>query len=133
MSKSYNFASTKRTSTSLENTWWVSIEANIEVVKDFRYLGAHSTSGTTNRSLTICKRWDKAIQQLRKPKCCLATAEAKAKAIVVKVYAIALYGIEAAGITTSKVAQLTAAAIDVFRSRNDTHTQRRLILRSFSG
>lgn len=120
-SKSHNFASTKRASRWLKNIWWSSIEANIEVVKDFRHLGAHLTSGTTTRSQTICKRWEKTMKQLRRLKFCLATAEAKAKAIVVKVYAVAFYGIEAAEITIAKVAQLTAAVIDVFRTRNDTH------------
>ena len=62
------------------------------------------------------------MQQLRRLKFRLATAEAKAKAIFVKVLAVVLYGIEAAGITIAKVAQLTAAVIEVFRSRNDTHT-----------
>ena len=91
------------------------------MANDFRYLGAHLTSGTTTRSPTICKRWGKAIQQLRQLKFCLATAEAKIKAIVLKVYVVVFYGIEAVEITIDTVAQLTAAMIGVFRSRSDTH------------
>ena len=45
-SKSYNFANAKQTTRWLQETWWSNIEANIEVVKDFRYLGAHLTSGS---------------------------------------------------------------------------------------
>ena len=60
-------------------------------------------------------------KQLRKLKYTPATIKAKAKAIVAKVYAVAFYGIEAAKVATSKVNQLTAAVIDVFRSRNDSH------------
>ena len=59
------------------------------------------------------------MQQLRKPKFCLATVEAKAKTVVVEVYVVAFYGVEAVEITTAKVVQLIAAVIDVFRSRND--------------
>ena len=61
------------------------------------------------------------MQQLRKLKYCPATVEAKAKAIATKTFAAAFYGIEAAEIATAKVAQPTAAVIDVFRSRNNFH------------
>ena len=47
--------------------------------------------------------------------------EAKANAILVKVYAAAFHGLETAEIPTARVAQLTAAVIDVSRSRNDAH------------
>ena len=59
--KSYNFASTVAATTWLKNTWWEHISAKTDVVKDFRYLGAHLTSGTTTRSPTICKRRGKAV------------------------------------------------------------------------
>ena len=119
--KSYDFASDPIAVNWLRKTWWVKIEQQIEVVKDFRYLGAHLSSGATVKSPTLCKRWDKAIQQLRRLKHCPASVEAKAKAIAAKTYASAFYGIEAASIAIAKINQLTAAAIDVFRSRNDKH------------
>ena len=59
------------------------------------------------------------MQQLRKLRYCLATVEAKAKAILSKVYAAAFYGIEAAEGPAADGASLTAAIIDVFWSRND--------------
>ena len=119
--KSYNFASTQVATRWLQETWWPHIGNYIEVVKDFRYLGAHLSTRASTRSPTLNKRWDKASQQLRKLKYCPATVEAKAKAIATKTFAAAFYGIEAAEIATAKVAQLTAAVIDVFRSRNDFH------------
>ena len=44
-----------------------------------------------------------------------ATPEAKVKAIHAKVYASAMYGIEAAEVTPAKTAALAASIIDVFR------------------
>ena len=97
------------------------IKAKIEVVKVFRYLRAHPTTKNAVASSTIDKRWDKAMQQLRKLRYCPASVEAKAKAILAKVYAAAFYGIEAAEAPVAKIATLIAAIIDVFRSRNDNH------------
>ena len=76
------------------------------------------TSKNAAASPAINKRWDKAMQQLRKLKYCSATVEAQAKAILAKVYAAAFYGVEAAEVPAAKVAQLTLAVIDVFRSRS---------------
>ena len=92
----------------------IRIYAHIEVVKDFRYLGAHLTTGSKVTSPTIDTRWDKAIQQLRRLRYCPATVEAKAKAILAK-------AVEAAEVSVARIAALTAAVIDVFRYRNDTH------------
>ena len=119
--KSYNFASTTAATKWLNDTLWPEINDSIEVVEDFRYLGAHITSGQTLRSKTLHSRWDKAVQQLRRLKYTPATIEAKAKAILTKTYAVAFYGIEAAEIATDKVNHLAAVVIDVFRSRNDMH------------
>ena len=119
--KSYNFASTKVATKLLNDTLWPEINDNIEVVEDFRYLGAHLISGQTLRSKTLHSRWDKAVQQLRRLKYTPATIEAKAKTILSKTYAVAFYGIEAAEIATDKVNHLAAVVIDVFRSRNDMH------------
>lgn len=120
-SESYNFASNQTATMWLNRTWLSNIGLNIEVVKDVRYLGAHLTPGSTANSPTINKRWGKAIQQLRKLKFCPATVEANAKAVLVKVYAVAFYGIDAAEIRTSRIAQFTAAVVDVFRSKTDAH------------
>ena len=94
-SRSYNFATNRKATRWLNRTWWNDIGSKIEVVKDSRYLGAHLTTGPTAISPTINKRWGQAIQQLRKLKFCPAAVEAKAKGILVKVYAVAFYGIEA--------------------------------------
>ena len=67
------------------------------------------------------KRWDKAKQQLAKLRFCPAKAEATVRVIHSKIYAGALYGVEAASATPAKVASLTVAVGDVFKSRNNNH------------
>ena len=119
--KSYNFASTAGANKWLADTWWEGIRAKIEVVKDFRYLGAHLTSGRTCASSTLHKRWEKAYVQLKKLRYIPASTAAKLAAIRTKIYAAAMYGVEAAEIAPAKIASMTAAVIDVFKSRNDNH------------
>ena len=75
---------------------WKHIGTKIEVIKDFRYLGAHVTTRQTPTSATMDDRWEKAMVQLKKLRTCPATVEAKAGIILAKTYAAALYGIEAA-------------------------------------
>ena len=91
------------------------------MITDFRYLGAHLTTRHAANSSTLDKRWDKAKQQLRKLRYCPAKAEAKTRAIISKVYSGAMCGVEAASASPVKVASLTAAVIDVFKSRNNNH------------
>ena len=68
----------------------------------------------------------KAKPQFRKLRFCPAKAEAKAKVILSKIYAGAFYGVEAAGASPAKVASLTVAVIDVFKSRNNNHNANQL-------
>ena len=117
--KSYNFASCKKARSWLKNTLWKHIDSGIEVIQDFRYLGAHLTSAKATCSSTLDKRWGKTTQQLRKLRYCPATAEAKAKVILAKVYAAAMYGVEAAQASPQKMAKLAAAVIDAFKNKND--------------
>ena len=60
-------------------------------------------------------------QQLRRLRYCPANAETKVRVILANVYAGALYGVEAAQATPQKVAKLSAAVIDAFKSRNNNH------------
>ena len=119
--KSYNFASCKKARGWLRTTLWKRIDSGIEVIQDFRYLGARLTSAKATCSSTLDKRWGKAIQQLRKLRYCPATAEAKAKVILAKVYAAAMYGVEAAQASPLKMANLAATVIDAFKSKNNNH------------
>jgi len=119
--KSYNFASTVAANKWLADTWWEGIGAKIEVVKDFRYLGAHLSSGRTCISSTLQKRWERAYVQLKKLRYIPATTRAKLAAIRTKVFAAAMYGVEAAEIAPAKMASMSAAVIDVFKSKNDNH------------
>jgi hypothetical protein len=81
---------------------WKHIESGIEVIADFRYLGAHLTTRQATSSSTLDKRSDKAKQQLRRLRHCPASTEAKAKVILAKVYAGAMYGVEAASASPKK-------------------------------
>ena len=120
--KSFNFASKSLYTNWLKQTEWEHIgKKNIDVVKDFRYLGAHLSSRASLRSPTLDKRLDQAIQQLKRLKFCPATAEAKAHAIAAKIYSGALYGVEAAALGTAALVSLSTAVIDVFRSRNNIY------------
>jgi len=119
--KSYNFGSCLKARNWLKETIWEHIDSSIHVIADFRYLGAHLTTRQATNSSTMDKRWDKAKQQLKKLRFCPAKAEAKVRVIHSKIYAGALYGVEAPGATPAKVASLTAAVVDVFKSRNNNH------------
>ena len=90
---SYNFASSPVAEKWLRDTGWNEINNSIEVVEDFRYLGAHLRTRATARSPALMNRWDKTLQQLQRLKICPATAEMKARATVAKIYAGAFYGI----------------------------------------
>ena len=63
----------------------------------------------------------KAYAQLKRLRYCPASVDTKARAIAAKVYAGAFYGVEAAQVTPAKLAKMSAAVIDVFRSRNNSH------------
>ena len=121
--KSYNFASHIKAREWLKHTLWSKIGQGIEVtvVNDFRYLGAHLSARASLKSTTLTKRVQQALQQLKRLRTCPATPTAKARAIITKIYAVALYGIEASSITTAELNTMTAAVINVFRTRNDSH------------
>ena len=104
-SKSYNFASDSKAAKWLQATTWDHIEAKIDVVTDFRYLGAHLTTRQSPTSSTMEARWDKALNQLKRLRYVPATAEAKVGIIIAKTYAAALYGIEAARVQPVKIAR----------------------------
>ena len=89
----------------LDRTWWGHIKAKIEVVKDLRYRGAHLTPRSSVTSTTVDKRWETTMQQLWKLRFCPAIVEAKAEAILAKVYAAAFYDIEAAEVRVAKIAK----------------------------
>ena len=119
--KSYNFASTREGKAWLKDTWWSGVRSKIEAVDDFRYLGAHLTTKMNCISSTLEKRWAKAQTQLKKLRYAQVSHEMKVRVIEAKVYAAAMYGIEAAEVIITKVAKLTAEVVDAFRSRNNDH------------
>ena len=120
-SKSYNFATTELGRKWLAGTWWKKIQSNIEVVKDMRYLGGHlSTTAKLSRA-TIEARCEAGLMQLTKLRHVNAASGDKVKAILTKVYAGIMYGIEGSDITEVMTARISAAVIDVFRHKNDIH------------
>ena len=119
--KSYNFASTKEGKAWLKDTWWSGIRSKIEVVDDFRYLGAHLTTKANCIRSTQEKRWANAQTQLEKLRYAQVSHEMKVRVIETKAYAVAMYGIEAAEVNVTKIAKLTTEVIDAFRSRNNDH------------
>ena len=121
--KSFNLASNDNASRWLQNTLWSGIQGGIQVVADFRYLGAHLCAKASLKSSTLTARLDKAMQQLSRLQHVPAEAEAKARAIVGKIFAGAFYGIEAASITTMELNKLAARILDVFHRKNNIHNQ----------
>ena len=103
--KIYNFASNSKAASWLRKTTWKFIGTTIEVVSDFRYLGAHVTSRNVPTSATLDARWEKACVQLKRLRCCQATVHAKVGIILAKVYASAFYGVEAAKVTPPQDSQ----------------------------
>ena len=125
--KSYNFASATKAVNWLKETTWKHIGTTIDVIADFRYLEAHITTRQTPTTANLDARWEKAIAQLKKLRDCLATVQAKIGIILAKVYASAFCGIEAARVSPPKVARHTAAVIDAFRGKNDSHNTGRFL------
>ena len=103
------------------------------MVDDLRYLGAHITTTYDCRSGTLDDRISKAITLLQRLRFCPASVETKVRAIATKVYAAGLYGVEATQISPAKVAKLSAAVINVFRSRNNSHNADRFYTTLTSG
>ena len=119
--KSHNFASHPKAKAWLNDVEWTHVKQNIKVETDFRYLGANISTKNNLASATIDERFEKARSQLKRLRFCPIGVEAKVNAILAKVYAGALYGIEAAQVTPIKYAKLSASVIDAFRSKNDNH------------
>ena len=120
-SKSYNFATTEIGRTWLKETWWKKIQSNITVVKDLRYLGGHLSTAAKLSRATIEARCEAGLLQLTRLRYAAVENKDKIKAVLTKVYAGLLYGIEGSDITEVMTARISAAVIDVFRSRNDIH------------
>ena len=63
--KSYNFASNKKAASWLRKTTWKFIGTTIDVVTDFRYLGAHVTTRNVPTSATLDARWEKGLHSIK--------------------------------------------------------------------
>ena len=90
-----------------------------------RYLGAHITTIYDCISGALEDRISKAIAQLQRLRFCPASTETKVRVIATKVYAGALYGVEATQLAPARIARLSAAVIDTFRPRNNSHNASR--------
>ena len=123
--KSFNFATHQGVKRWLAEKTWAGTNSTIKVVDDLRYLGAHITTTYDCISGTLNDRIDKAISQLQRLRFCSASTDSKIRVIATKVYAGALYGVEATQLAPAKIARLSAAVIDTFRSRNNSHNANR--------
>lgn len=117
--KSYNFASTKAAAVWLAETWWEHIQAAIQVVKDFRYLGVHLATQWCRVYTTLAARGSKAIEQLGKLQYISATAHSKAKTIRTQIYPGAFHGVESNDVPERVLGRISAAVVDAFSRRND--------------
>ena len=113
--KSFNFATHRKVKAWLADRIWPALNQTIQAVDELRYLGAHVTTTYDSVSGTIEARIDKAITQLKRLRQCPARVDMKARIIATKVYAAALYGVEAATVTPARIAKLSAAVVDTFR------------------
>ena len=84
--KSYNFASSTTAKKCLGDTWCPTINVDIAVAGDFRYLGVHLSTNLTKKYTTLEDRIARALAQLIKLRFVQATLLSKAKAIRVKIY-----------------------------------------------
>ena len=119
--KNYNFASSRICRDWLQATWWKEIGAHIDVVGDFRYLGAHLCTQGCRQYHTISKRAKQAIEWMRKVRFVVASPEAKAKTLRTKVFPAMLYGVEVNDLTERQLRAVAAAVIDVFKGKNNHH------------
>ena len=123
--RSFNFATHQGVERWLGRKTWIGANPTIRVVDDLRYLGAHITTTYDCISGTLNDRIDKAVSQLQRLRFCPASTETKIRVIATKVYAGALYGVEATQLDPAKIPRLSAAVIDTFRSPNNSHNANR--------
>ena len=113
----------------LSDTSWEGIRSNAEVVNDFSYIGAHLNAKATCASKTVEKRWIKAGEQLKTLRFTHVEETMKIRTINTKVYATALYGIEAAQVAPDKIGKLTAAVVDAFSVKKQQPQCRQILHR----
>lgn len=92
-SNSFSFTNSKRGKKWLEETTWVHIKENINVVEGLRCLGGHISTKGNLRNPTQGDRLDKALGQLQRLRYLPASREDKAKLILVEVFPGCFYGI----------------------------------------
>ena len=105
--KSFNFCSTAAGRKWLAETWWEVIKSPIRVVTHMRYLGAHFSAGLARRNDTLVDRWNQAIVQLKRLRFIAADAKDNIHAILAKVYAGGMYGVEGNDVSEHMVAKLS--------------------------
>ena len=120
-SKRFNFTTHRKVKTWLGNYVWPALNKKIHVADELRYLGAQVTATFDSLSGTLEARIDKALVQLKRLRRCPANVDMKARIIATKIYAGALYGVETATITPARIAKLSAAVVDTFRSKNNSY------------
>lgn len=108
-SKSFNYASCHEAKEWLSNTLWPEIAAGVEVVDDYRYLGAHISSKGRGQNATWINRVGKAVSTAAKIQRLPVGPEERASVLRTKVVPRVLYGVEVVPTQDKHTAKLTTA------------------------
>ena len=119
--KNFNFASTPEDREWLGSTFWETIQAPIQVVQQFRYLGAAISVSGRYRAETLRDRFAAATAMLGRV-CKLPVSRShKAKIIRTKIFPAALYGSEVAQPTEKDIAKLSVAIAKTVANNTTNH------------
>ena len=110
--KSYNFSTNPEAKRWLKEVTWPTTAGKIQVVDDFKYLGAQVSMGTKISAKVITRRFLKAARMARKIGALNLSRTQREVTIMTKILPFALYGIEQANPTESSIKELTAAILD---------------------
>ena len=119
--KSFNYGSTAEARQWLRDTLWSEISSAIEVVEDYRYLGAHISTDGRGHDATWVDRVAKAVATTAKIARLPIGAEDRAKVLRAKVIPAALYGVETVPTRDKQVSKLTAAFVKALTRGGPRH------------
>ena len=119
--KNFNFSSTAEGRVWLKNTFWKKLGTAIEVVDNFRYLGAHVNVSGKNTAETLRQRFKKGVSMLMKIARLPVDRAHKAMIIRTKVFAATFYGSEVAQPTEKDIATFAAATAQAIANKTTHH------------
>ena len=117
----YNFSSAINGRIWIKHTYWKTIKSGIQVVDNFRYLGAHVAIGGKSTAATLKKRIREGIATLRKIAKLPVSRAHKAAIIRVKVFAAAFYCSEVSQIPERDLADFAVATANAVANHTRHH------------